>query len=84
MNPKFTPSAARQVELAIRVLALLSAALSAPVLALTAAATAQPLLALGSLAARAAGRPRLITPPEDPIASPANSHDETAQTMPTG
>jgi hypothetical protein len=82
MNPKFTPSAARQVELAIRVLALLSAALGAPVLALTAAATGRPLLALGSLAASGPlAVARMITAPEDPIAPPADSHDEMARTM---
>ena len=82
MSPKFTPSTARQVELAIRVLALLCAALGAPVLAFTAAATGRPLLALGSLAASGPlAVAKLIAPPEDPIAPPADSHDETARTM---
>ena len=72
MSPKLTPSTARQIELAIRVIALLCAALGAPLLALTAAATGRPLLALGSLAASGPlAVARLIAPPEDPIAVPA-------------
>ena len=78
MSPKFTPSTARQVELAIRVLALLCAALGAPVLALTAAATGRPLLALGSLAASGPlAVARLIAPPEDPSA-PSAEHLQVA------
>ena len=72
MGPKLNPSTARQAELAIRILALLCGALGAPVLVLTAAATGHPLFALGSIAASGPlAVARLIAPPEDPIAVPA-------------
>ena len=77
MSPKFTPSTAREVELAIRILALLCAALGAPVLALAATATGHPLFALGSIAASGPlAVARLIAPPESPTAASVGQPQE--------
>lgn len=67
----------RLAELAVRIPALLSAALGAPVLDLTAAATGHPLLTLGSIAASGPlAVARLIAPPRLPAAAPAGKSQE--------
>jgi hypothetical protein len=65
---RFKVPTARQVELAIRALALLCAALGTPLLAVAAAATGRPLLVLGSVAASGPlAVARMIAPPGDPL-----------------
>ena len=64
MNRHFNECAARQTELAVRLIALLLGTLGGPCFAIAAAATGRPLLGLGSIAASGPlAVVRLIPPP---------------------